>query len=33
MENENKPVLKPEPGKPILPDKKELKPGQIVLDD
>lgn len=33
MGNEKKPLPDPKPKKPILPDRKELKPGQRILGD
>lgn len=33
MSNEKKTQIEPEPKKPILPDKKEPKPGQQILGD
>ena len=33
MENEKEPLPDPKPNKPVLPDTKEPKPGQIILGD
>lgn len=33
MGNEKKTLTDPKPKKPVLPDRKEPKPGQIILGD
>lgn len=33
MGNEKKTLPEPQPKKPVLPDRKEPKPGQIILGD